>query len=104
MLDQKQAFGMAERWIEVRPIWSEAGYLPGPTALHYLPVGTINRLQLLPLGTKLDAQLIDGAIFNYDKKFLLHYNFPSFQHRRSKNLRAEPAEEKLDTATWRIVL
>ncbi len=63
---------------EVRPIWSEVGYLPGPHGSALFTRGETQSLTTVTLGTKLDAQLIDGAIFNYDKKFLLHYNFPPF--------------------------
>lgn len=63
---------------EIRPIWSEAGYLPGPHGSALFTRGETQSLTTVTLGTKLDAQLIDGAIFNYDKKFLLHYNFPPF--------------------------
>jgi len=63
---------------EVRNIWSEVGYLPGPHGSALFTRGETQSLTTVTLGTKLDAQLIDGAIFNYDKKFLLHYNFPPF--------------------------
>lgn len=63
---------------EIRPIWSEVGYLPGPHGSALFTRGETQALATVTLGTKLDAQLIDGAIFNYEKKFLLHYNFPPF--------------------------
>lgn len=63
---------------EVRPIWSEAGYLPGPHGSALFTRGETQSLTTVTLGTKLDQQLIDGAIYNYEKKFLLHYNFPPF--------------------------
>jgi polyribonucleotide nucleotidyltransferase len=63
---------------EVRAIWGEAGYLPGPHGSALFTRGETQSLTTVTLGTKLDAQLIDGAIYNYDKKFLLHYNFPPY--------------------------
>lgn len=63
---------------EVRPIWSEVGYLPGPHGSALFTRGETQSLTTVTLGTKLDQQLIDGAIYNYEKKFLLHYNFPPF--------------------------
>lgn len=63
---------------QIREIWSEAGYLPGPHGSALFTRGETQSLTTVTLGTKLDAQIIDGAIFNYDKKFLLHYNFPPF--------------------------
>lgn len=66
------------RMDEVRNIWSEVGYLPGPHGSALFTRGETQSLTTVTLGTKLDAQLIDGAIYNYEKKFLLHYNFPPF--------------------------
>ncbi|MBL0308228.1 MAG: polyribonucleotide nucleotidyltransferase [Bacteroidetes bacterium] len=63
---------------EVRGIWSEAGYLPGPHGSALFTRGETQSLTTVTLGTKLDQQLIDGAIYNYEKKFLLHYNFPPY--------------------------
>ncbi len=63
---------------EIRPIWSEVGYLPGPHGSALFTRGETQSLTTVTLGTKLDQQLIDGAIYNYEKKFLLHYNFPPF--------------------------
>jgi polyribonucleotide nucleotidyltransferase len=40
--------------------------------------GETQALASVTLGTKLDEQLIDGAIFQGTSKFLLHYNFPGF--------------------------
>lgn len=63
---------------EIRNISCEAGYLPGPHGSALFTRGETQSLTTVTLGTKLDAQLIDGAIFNYEKTFLLHYNFPPF--------------------------
>ncbi len=63
---------------QVRVISSEAGYLPGPHGSALFTRGETQSLTTVTLGTKLDQQLIDGAIYNYEKKFLLHYNFPPF--------------------------
>lgn len=77
MLSQKKRLD-GRKMDEVRPIWSEVGYLPSPHGSALFTRGETQSLTTVTLGTKLDAQLIDGAIFNYDKKFLLHYNFPPF--------------------------
>ena len=78
---------------EVRPIWSEAGYLPGPHGSALFTRGETQSLTTVTLGTKLDAQLIDGAIFNYDKKFLLHYNFPPFSTGEARTPRGTSRRE-----------
>lgn len=77
MLTQKKRLD-GRKMDEVRPIWSEVGYLPGPHGSALFTRGETQSLTTVTLGTKLDAQLIDGAIYNYEKKFLLHYNFPPF--------------------------
>ncbi|MCS6934192.1 MAG: polyribonucleotide nucleotidyltransferase [Chitinophagales bacterium] len=66
------------RFDEIRPIWTHVGYLPGPHGSALFTRGETQSLTTVTLGTKLDQQLIDGAIYNYEKKFLLHYNFPPF--------------------------
>jgi polyribonucleotide nucleotidyltransferase len=35
-------------------------------------------LSTVTLGTKLDEQIIDGAVIEGTRRFLLHYNFPGF--------------------------
>ena len=64
---------------EIRPILSEAGYLPGfvhGSAL--FTRGETQSLTTLTLGSTLDVQRKDGALANDDLDFLLHYNFPPF--------------------------
>ncbi|MBQ7263133.1 MAG: polyribonucleotide nucleotidyltransferase, partial [Synergistaceae bacterium] len=40
--------------------------------------GETQSLSTVTLGTKLDEQVIDGAVIEGTKNFLLHYNFPGF--------------------------
>lgn len=63
---------------EVRDIWSEISYLPSPHGSAVFTRGETQSLTTVTLGTKLDEQMLDGATFQGTKKFLLHYNFPSF--------------------------
>lgn len=63
---------------EIRPIWSEIGYLPGPHGSAVFTRGETQSLTTVTLGTKLDEQMIDGAMFSGYNKFILHYNFPAF--------------------------
>lgn len=62
----------------VRPIWSEAGYLPAAHGSAVFTRGETQSLTTVTLGTKLDEQIIDGAFINGYQKFILHYNFPGF--------------------------
>ncbi|MDQ3191444.1 MAG: polyribonucleotide nucleotidyltransferase, partial [Bacteroidota bacterium] len=63
---------------EIRPIWSEVDYLPSVHGSSLFTRGETQSLTTVTLGTKLDEQMIDGAIFKGTEKFILHYNFPSF--------------------------
>ncbi|MBY0436282.1 MAG: polyribonucleotide nucleotidyltransferase [Cyclobacteriaceae bacterium] len=63
---------------EIRSIWSEVDYLPSAHGSAIFTRGETQSLSTVTLGTKLDEQLIDGAMFSGSNKFILHYNFPSF--------------------------
>jgi len=63
---------------DIRPIWSEVGYLPSAHGSAVFTRGETQSLTTVTLGTKLDQQLIDGAFIEGENKFLLHYNFPGF--------------------------
>jgi polyribonucleotide nucleotidyltransferase len=63
---------------QVRPIWSEVGYLPSTHGSALFTRGETQSLTTVTLGTKMDEQIIDGAMFYGTNKFLLHYNFPGF--------------------------
>ena len=62
---------------EIRPIWSEIDYLPNAHGSAVFTRET-QSLTTVTLGTKLDEQMIDGAMHNGYNKFILHYNFPGF--------------------------
>lgn len=63
---------------EIRPIWSEVNYLPGAHGSAVFTRGETQSLTTVTLGTKMDEQIIDGAMYEGYSKFLLHYNFPPF--------------------------
>lgn len=63
---------------EIRPIWSEVDYLPSAHGSAVFTRGETQSLTSVTLGTKLDEQMIDGAMFSGYNKFILHYNFPGF--------------------------
>ncbi|OYU94523.1 MAG: polyribonucleotide nucleotidyltransferase [Bacteroidetes bacterium B1(2017)] len=63
---------------EVRPIWSEVGYLPGAHGSAIFTRGETQSLTTVTLGTKNDEQLLDSPMNAGYSKFMLHYNFPSF--------------------------
>ncbi len=63
---------------QIRPIWSEVDYLPAAHGSAVFTRGETQSLTTVTLGTKLDEQMIDGAMISGYSKFILHYNFPGF--------------------------
>lgn len=63
---------------EIRPIWGEVGYLPGPHGSAIFTRGETQSLTSVTLGTKDDEKLIDDVLNQSKERFLLHYNFPPF--------------------------
>lgn len=63
---------------EIRPIWAEVDYLPGTHGSAIFTRGETQSLTTCTLGTKLNEQTIDGAVFDGKSAFILHYNFPAF--------------------------
>lgn len=72
---------------EIRSIWAEVGYLPSAHGSALFTRGETQSLTSLTLGTKLDEQMIDGAMISGYNKFMLHYNFPPFSTGEAKPMR-----------------
>ncbi|MGY6562467.1 MAG: polyribonucleotide nucleotidyltransferase [Luteibaculaceae bacterium] len=78
---------------EIRPIWSEVDYLPGTHGSAIFTRGETQSLTSVTLGSKLDEQMIDVALYPYQEKFLLHYNFPPFSTGEAKPMRGVSRRE-----------
>lgn len=78
---------------DIRPIWSEVGYLPMAHGSAVFTRGETQSLTTVTLGTKLDQQMIDSPIFQGDANFLLHYNFPPFSTGEAKPMRGTGRRE-----------
>ncbi len=63
---------------EIRPIWCEVDYLPGPHGSAVFTRGETQSLATVTLGTKLDEKIVDEVLDQSHERFLLHYNFPPF--------------------------
>ncbi len=63
---------------EIRPIWCEIDYLPGPHGAAVFTRGETQALVTTTLGTTLDEKIIDDVLNQSKERFLLHYNFPPF--------------------------
>jgi polyribonucleotide nucleotidyltransferase len=66
------------RVTEVRPIWSEVGYLPRTHGSALFTRGETQALVSTTLGTKDDEQKMESFEGDVYRRFMLHYNFPSF--------------------------
>ncbi len=63
---------------QIRPIWSEVDCLPSAHGSAIFTRGETQSLTTVTLGSKMDEQMIDGAMISGYNKFILHYNFPGF--------------------------
>ena len=69
---------------EIRPIWCEVDYLPGPHGSAIFTRGETQALATVTLGTKLDEKILDDVLNQGRERFLLHYNFPPFSTGEAK--------------------
>lgn len=63
---------------EIRPIWSEVGYLPAAHGSAIFTRGETQSLTTVTLGSKLDEKQTDEVLVQGPQQFVLHYNFPPF--------------------------
>ena len=78
---------------QIRPIWCETDYLPSAHGSAIFTRGETQSLTTCTLGTKVDEQIIDGAIIEGTSNFLLHYNFPPFSTGEVKPIRGTGRRE-----------
>jgi polyribonucleotide nucleotidyltransferase len=78
---------------EIRQITCEAGLLPRTHGSALFTRGETQALVTTTLGTKQDAQHIEGLTDEFEKTFLLHYNFPPFSTGEVKPLRGASRRE-----------
>lgn len=72
---------------EIRPIWCEIDYLPGPHGSAVFTRGETQSITTVTLGTKMDEKLVDDVLNRTTDRFLLHYNFPPFSTNDAKPYR-----------------
>ena len=73
---------------DIRPIWCEVGYLPGPHGSAIFTRGETQSLTSVTLGTKDDEKIVDDVLDQSKARFLLHYNFPPFSTGEAKAQRS----------------
>ena len=86
---------------QIRPIWCEVDYLPGPHGSAIFTRGETQSLSTVTLGTKLDEKIVDDVLDQSRDRFLLHYNFPPFSTGEAKASRGVGRRE-IGHGTWPI--
>ena len=72
---------------DIRPIWCEVDYLPGPHGAAIFTRGETQALVTATLGTTLDEKIVDDVLNQSKERFLLHYNFPPFSTGEARPVR-----------------
>lgn len=78
---------------QIRPIWSEVGYLPSPHGSSVFTRGETQALATVTLGTSREANVIDLPTEQGEERFYLHYNFPPFSTGEARPLRGTSRRE-----------
>lgn len=80
---------------EIRPIWVEVGDHLSPRAhgAGLFTRGETQILSIVTLGSKADAQPLDGLYPQEEKRYMHHYNFPPFSTGEAKVLRGSSRRE-----------
>ena len=78
---------------DIRPIWCEVDYLPGPHGSSLFTRGETQALCTVTLGTKDNEKMVDDVLDQHDERFLLHYNFPPFSTGEAKPQRSTGRRE-----------
>ncbi|MBO8128825.1 MAG: polyribonucleotide nucleotidyltransferase [Peptococcaceae bacterium] len=78
---------------EIRPITVEAGILPRTHGSGLFQRGQTQVLSVVTLGPISDVQILDNLDVEESKRYLHHYNFPSFSTGETKPIRAPGRRE-----------
>ncbi|HEU5441843.1 MAG TPA: polyribonucleotide nucleotidyltransferase [Ktedonobacterales bacterium] len=63
---------------DIRPIWCQVGVLPRPHGSAIFTRGQTQVLSIVTLGSPGEEQMLDGLGLEESKRYIHHYNFPSF--------------------------
>ena len=72
---------------EIRPIWSEVGYLPRAHGSAIFTRGQTQVLTVATLGSTKEDQMLDGLGLETSKRYMHHYNFPPYSVGEVRRLR-----------------
>ncbi|MCG8408830.1 MAG: polyribonucleotide nucleotidyltransferase [Phycisphaerales bacterium] len=79
--------------LDIREITTDVSLIPRAHGSSLFTRGETQAMVVTTLGTKRDEQLIDDLVEEYNKKFLLHYNFPPFSTGEVKRIGAVSRRE-----------
>ncbi len=88
---QKRADGRGPK--DIREISCEAGVLPRTHGSSLFTRGQTQSLAVVTFGTRTDEQMIEALEGKSYRKFMLHYNFPSFSVGETKPMRGPGRRE-----------
>src|SRR5690606_1029383 len=63
---------------EIRPIWTQVGYLPRTHGSAIFTRGQTQALTVATLGSTKEDQMLDGLGLETSKRYIHHYNFPPY--------------------------
>lgn len=78
---------------EIRPIWTEAGVLPGAHGSAVFTRGETQVLGVATLASSRSNRLVDDLTLETTEEFMLHYNFPPFSTGEARRLRGTSRRE-----------
>ncbi len=78
---------------EIRPLWAEVGLLPRTHGSALFARGQTQVMSIATLGNMSDAQLLDGIDSETSKRYMHHYNMPSYSVGETKPSRGPGRRE-----------
>jgi polyribonucleotide nucleotidyltransferase len=78
---------------EIRPIWSEVGYLPRTHGSAIFTRGQTQVVTVATLGSTKEDQLLDGLGLETSKRYMHHYNFPPYSVGEVRQMRGAGRRE-----------
>lgn len=93
LITEKQKRQDGRGFKEIRPLECEVGVLPCTHGSALFTRGQTQSLAVITLGTKMDEQIVEALEGESRKKFMLHYNFPSFSVGEVRPLRGPGRRE-----------
>jgi polyribonucleotide nucleotidyltransferase len=78
---------------EIRPIWSEVGYLPRTHGSAIFTRGQTQVVTVATLGSTKEDQMLDGLGLETSKRYMHHYNFPPYSVGEVRQMRGAGRRE-----------